>query len=99
MHADGFMRNEDFVRAPQDQLASLCRSLELDFDQGFAERCPDYEHYTGYSYKGGARGSRVREIRPLPQREMESWLLDGFERNSNYGEILGLLGYAPIPRS
>jgi hypothetical protein len=93
----GFMRYEDFVRAPQDQLASLCRSLELDFDPGFAERWLDYEHYTGH--KGGARGSRVREIRPLPSREMELRLLDDFERNSNYGEILGLLGYVPIPRS
>jgi hypothetical protein len=53
----GFMRYENFVRTPQDQLASLCRSLELDFDPGFAVRWPDYEHYTGH--RGGARGNRV----------------------------------------
>jgi hypothetical protein len=87
----GFLRYEDFTCAPQEQLALLCRTLELNYDAGFSHRWPENDRFTGH--RGGARGEQVKEIRQLPRRKMEPGLLEAFEADQNYREILNLLGY------
>lgn len=88
----GFVRYEDFTAAPQEQIASLCKLLELNYDADFIHRWPENDRYTGH--KGGARGERVREIRQLPRRKVELGLFEAFEADRNYREILNLLGYS-----
>lgn len=88
----GFLRYEDFTREPQEQLEVLCRSLELNYDAGFIQRWWKNDKYTGH--RGGARSERVKEIRQLPRRKVEPGLLEAFEVDRNYREILNLLGYS-----
>lgn len=85
----GFLRYEDFTRAPADLLRTLCARLGLPFDPGFADRWADYDRITG-----DVRGSRGgREIRPVARREVPPELLDACAANADYRRALDLLGY------
>jgi len=88
----GFTRYEDFTREPAQEMRRLCTHLQLDFDAGFIDRWPDNRHVTG-DMSGTSRGSRLREIRPLPQRAVEAALLDRFRDNPDYRRAIALLGY------
>lgn len=85
----GFHRYEDFTERPAVVLSDLCRSLEVDFDPGFAERWSRYDKITGDV--NGKRGDQ--EIRPAKDRELAPELLRSFERNADYRRSLELLGY------
>ena len=86
----GFLRYEDFVRAPQDVLRELCRRLQLDYDPEFIGKWPDNNRITG---DRSGRGRDGREIRALPRRAVAPDLLDRFEANDDYRATLALLGY------
>lgn len=88
----GFMRYEDFTRAPVLQMEILCRHLELEFDAGFIERWAEYTHVTGDTSKM-SRGSQSDRIKPLRRRMVEKSLLDRFGKNSDYLRAIALLGY------
>ena len=85
----GFQRYEDFTRDPQAVMKSLCGSLQLKFDRGFAERWRDYTFVTGDV--SGSRGGG--EIRPVPRRPAAPDLLAALAANDDYQASLELLGY------
>ena len=95
----GFMRYEDFTRAPEKEMRKLCIHLKLDFDARFIERWPDNRHVTG-DMSGTSRGSGLRDIRPLPRQPIDPALLGKFRANPDYRQAIALLGYTnPEPES
>ena len=85
----GFHRYEDFTRDPNAVMKSLCGSLQLKFDRGFAERWRDYTFVTGDV--SGSRGGG--EIGPVPRRPVATDLLAALAANDDYQASLKLLGY------
>jgi hypothetical protein len=86
----GFVRYEDFTRAPDEHLRLLCERLEIAFDASYVDRWAGYEHITGDTT--GTRGGR-QEIRPLSRRKADERLVDAFRAHDSYGRIKELLGY------
>ena len=86
----GFMRFEDFVRAPADRMRELCARLSMDYDNLFLERWSDYKLITG------ATGEALHrtEITASPSKQAPPDLLDRLERNPDYRRSLELLGYS-----
>jgi hypothetical protein len=85
----GFERYEDFTLDPCAVLKSLCGSLQLKFDRGFAERWRDYTFVTGDV--AGSRGGG--DIQPVPRRPVAPDLLAALAANHDYRASLELLGY------
>ncbi|MBE9525221.1 MAG: hypothetical protein IMY76_08980 [Chloroflexi bacterium] len=88
----GFIRYEDFTREPETEMRKLCERLALDFDSRFTDRWPNNHHVTG-DMSGTSRGSGLREIRPLPEQQIEQSLLRRFRENRDYQQAIALLGY------
>lgn len=86
----GFVRYEDFTREPDAHLGTICASLDLDFDPGYAERWSSYDKITGD--KGFSRGG-AEAIRALERRPADEGLVDEFRAHEAYAEIKSLLGY------
>lgn len=87
--AIGFIRYEDFTRAPDATLADLCERLDVPFDPGFHDRWRSYDRITGDV--AGTRGGG--EITPVPRRPVSAELLHAFERSPDYHPAIELLGY------
>lgn len=86
----GFVRYEDFVRAPGVVMRTLCEGLDVSFDAGFEGKWFSYATITGDT---GDAGRGEREIEEMPRREVEEGLLERFELNEDFVEAVGLLGY------
>ncbi len=85
----GFIRYEDFVRFPEQQLQILCDRLGVAYDPAFEERWPGYRTITG-EVQSKRAGSTIA---PVPRQQMEAGLLDAFEHNKDYLKTIKLLGY------
>ena len=85
----GFLRYEDFITAPDRELYSLCKRLDLPFDLKYRERWSSYTKITG-EVKSHRAGDRIQSV---PRRSLEPSLQEAFERNSDYQRSLKLLGY------
>lgn len=86
----GFVRYEDFVRAPDRVTHRLCEQLEIEYDKEFVYKWADYDKVTGDRWGYGRGG---KDIKILPRRNVEVDLLEKFERNTDYETTLRLLGY------
>lgn len=85
----GFLKYEDFVQNPDEQLRILCERLDLTFDPTYTERWAQYRNITG-----DVRGARAgTEIKPVPRRSVEPSLLERCRANADYVRTLELLGY------
>lgn len=85
----GFIRYEDFTADPETVLATLCGRLDMPYDCGFADRWSSYTNITGATGKG-----RIGAVIATPPRQsMEAGLLDEFEGNDDYRQVIKLLGY------
>ena len=72
-------------------MRKLCTHLKLDFDARFIERWHSNRHVTG-DMSGSSRGSRLHEIRPLPQLPVDPALLRRCRQNPDYRKAIALLG-------
>ncbi|MGI9265141.1 MAG: sulfotransferase domain-containing protein, partial [Gammaproteobacteria bacterium] len=90
-----FVRYEDFTADPSDTLQRICAMLEISFDQTCLERWHLNDHITGDNKKSsrGTTGEEASTIRPLPRRQVDRELEDAINANSDYRQILELLGY------
>jgi hypothetical protein len=86
----GFMRYEDFIRAPEERMRELCTRLRMDYDPLFLERWSDYKLISGAAGKALHR----TEITSPPKRQVAHDLLEKFESNPEYWQSLELLGYS-----
>ncbi len=86
----GFVRYEDFTRAPDEHLKLLCERLEMEFDPTYVERWSGFEHITGDTT--GTRGGR-QEIRALQRRNNDPGLVAKFRSFESYAKIKEILGY------
>jgi hypothetical protein len=84
----GFVRYEDFLRAPQTIMGEICARLALPFDPGFIDKWPHYSKVTGDT-EGLARTA----ITAPPPRNYPPELLARLTTNADYREILDMLGY------
>ncbi|MCA9312300.1 MAG: hypothetical protein KDA21_13885 [Phycisphaerales bacterium] len=87
--ATGFLRYEDFTRAPDDTLRQLTTRLQVPFDPEWVTKWEAYDRITGAV--SGTRGSGG--IVPLPRQPHEPELLDRCAENADYQRTLQLLGY------
>lgn len=85
----GFVRYEDFARAPDPALETLCERLALPFDPGYRERWFRYDRITG----DPSRGSGEVRIALPPRHPMPESLETQFADNADYRAVLTLLGY------
>ena len=86
----GFIRYEDFISAPEQQIESLCDRLKINYDPQFINRWWKYDTITGETYS--ERGDIVK-MKPVPRKTMEDGLLEQFEENKDYQKIIKILGY------
>jgi FkbM family methyltransferase len=92
----GYIRYEDLTRQPTEQMKILCEKLQLDFDKDFLSKWADYTFISGNIEKGKSRGGELREIVSLPRFPLEPDLLRQFRENTDYWNILELLGYSDV---
>jgi len=85
----GFVRYEDFTRAPEDELITLCERLKINYDKNWRDRWWSYNKITGDSSGKGGK----EEIKQRPYKKIDSALLKVFFRNHDYQRSLDLLGY------
>ncbi|WP_254508125.1 O-linked N-acetylglucosamine transferase, SPINDLY family protein [Anatilimnocola floriformis] len=83
----GFIRYEDFCRQPDQRLNEMCEKLRLNFDVKYQQRWRSYDKITGNM----SFNIQTIEPRPLPQVEQD--MLDRLSKNSDYQDILQILGY------
>lgn len=88
--AGGFMRYEDFLQHPEEEMSRLCRSLDLPCDEDFMDKWGDYRNITG-DYRSIGEAQAV--IRPYRPKEIPPPLLAFFRALPAYDEALRLLGY------
>jgi hypothetical protein len=86
----GFVRYEDFTRSPEESMKTLCESLDVSYDAGFIKKWWRYTNITGDT--NSKRGAK-REIKQTRRQEIETGLLEQFERNPDYIEAIEILGY------
>ncbi len=86
----GFIRYEDFCANPQAVMRQICATLNVAYDDQFINRFANYAYITGEktSSRSGA------EIKLPPPREISRELRMRFEANTDYWQILELLGYS-----
>ncbi|MFQ5509901.1 MAG: hypothetical protein ACE5FN_11290 [Leptospirillia bacterium] len=84
----GFVRYEDFTRAPDRVLKTACEQLNIPFDPGYRERWMHYANITG-----DKTGTHLTEITPQPRRKVEPELEARITACPDYRRILELLGY------
>jgi protein O-GlcNAc transferase len=94
----GFMRYEDFVNNPVNEMRMLCEHLEIDFDDEFMVRWADNTKVTGDVSKT-SRGSKFSSIIPLPRKPIDRSVLERFLNNADYWYGIKLLGYENISES
>ncbi len=84
------IRYEDFTRAPEATMKTMCDHLNLPYDPSFIRRWHQYTTISGdvVSTRGGNR------ITPLARREYPARLMERFNATEAYGQALALLGYA-----
>lgn len=85
----GFIRYEDFVRAPETVMRALCEQLDVPYDAGFLDRWSGYTTISGDQ----GRGERSQTIQPSRRAEVEPELLDRFAASEDYRRTCELLGY------
>ncbi len=88
--AGRFMRYEDFLQRPREELAHCCHHLQLDFDAAFMEKWGGYRNITG-DYRSIGEAQSV--IRPYQPKSVPAQLLERFQAVPAYGQALQLLGY------
>ncbi|ABK44145.1 Tetratricopeptide TPR_2 repeat protein [Magnetococcus marinus MC-1] len=88
----GFVRYEDFTVDPDARLQEMCEKLEIPFDAGYQQRWASYTNITGDTI--GTRGAQ--QIKPLSRRPVEAGLHRQLQENSDYQQILSLLGYQDV---
>lgn len=91
----GFIRYEDFTREPSGQMKAICRNLQIDFDRSFLQKWPDYDRITG-DVDRRSRGSKLRQITPLPRSPVEAGLLQRFRQSDAYWRALEILDYSDV---
>ncbi len=89
----GFLRYEDFCRAPETFMQELCRRLQLPYDPTFLERQADWQNITGD--RRGTVGRDPGRIAVLPRRKVTPEMLAEIESSPDYRATLDLLGYQP----
>ncbi len=89
--ATGFVRYEDFTRAPGDALAEIARALDVAYDPGFIDRWSSYRHMTGDTPALDETAIAPWKPRPLPPG-----LAKRFEANDDYRRTIALLGYEHV---
>lgn len=89
--AIGFVRYEDFTRAPSDALAEIARVLDVPYDPGFIDRWTAYRNMTG-----DMPGMEETAISPWKLRALPPGLAARFAANDDYRRTLALLGYEHV---
>ena len=89
--ATGFVRYEDFTRAPGEALAEISRALDLPYDPGFIDRWSSYRHMTGDTPALDETAIAPWKPRPLPPG-----LAGRFAANDDYRRTIELLGYQHV---
>jgi hypothetical protein len=88
----GFVRYEDLTRDVETQLRNLCKGLKIEFDPDFKDHWAYYTTITGDTNGSVSRGGG-NQVRTLPRREHEPWLIDELEKSADYFEAIRILGY------
>ncbi len=83
---------EDFTHAPEAELRSICRDLDLPFDPSFLERFHDFNAVTGDFARHGDNSISPPQKSDLPQP-----LIAEFHSTKNYWFILEAAGYPDLP--
>jgi hypothetical protein len=91
----GFVRYEDFTAEPVWQMKIICEKLRLEFDENFLQKWYDYNRITGDT-SGISRGSKLRQIQPLPRPPVSPELLQKFRQSDDYWQAMKLLGYSDV---
>lgn len=89
--AVGFVRYEDFTRAPGAVLAEIAQALDLAYDPGFIERWSSYRHMTGDTPALDETAIAPWKPRPLPPG-----LAGRFAASDDYRRTIDLLGYEHV---
>jgi hypothetical protein len=89
--ATGFVRYEDFTRAPGEALAEIARALDLTYDPGFIDRWSSYRQMTGDTPAPDETAIAPWKPRPLPPG-----LAGRFAANDDYQRTIALLGYEHV---
>ncbi len=90
----GFVRFEDFIKYPEDNMRELCSQLRMVYDPMFLEHWREYKAITGAT----GRAMTLREIAPPPEKRVPADLLNRFSGNHEYWQSLELLGYPHLDR-
>lgn len=87
----GFVRYEDFTKAPEKHMERICYQLSVSYDPAFIDKWRKYTTITGDNQS--ERGYK-EIIKPVPRRHMETGLADQFEENPDYRRIIEIFGYS-----
>jgi len=87
----GFIRYEDFTKAPEKQMQILCDNLQVQFDKNFLLQWFAFDKITG-DIESRAKG--LHKIVSLPRRPVDENTLRQFRANKKYWEALELLNYS-----
>lgn len=91
----GFTRYEDFTRDPVKQMQWICEKIMLQFDEKFIDKWYTCKKISG-DYKSPSRGDVLNRITSLPRLPIEANVLQQFQKNKKYWEVLNVLGYADV---
>lgn len=91
----GYVRYEDFTTDPEAALRTICDRLTIEYDPTWRDRWWSYTKVTGDTPDAGSRGSRSREIRPLPRAPVPEGLRERFLAHDDYRAACEPLGYEP----
>ena len=91
----GYIRYEDFTADPHWQMKIVCEKLQLDYDEDFINKWFDYNKITGDTGKQ-SRGSKLRQIKPMPRQPVSPQVLEKFKANENYWQALKILNYQDV---
>jgi len=92
----GFIRYEDFLQNPDQEMNKLCDHLQIKFDPDFINKWPDYKTITGDVPNPKNKIKMPydsNKILPPSNRPVEPGLKKQFLANADYHRTCELLGY------
>jgi hypothetical protein len=92
----GFIRYEDFVEDPEQQMQIICDKLQIQFDKNFLIHWSSYDKITGDLDHARSRTAGITKIISLPRRSVDDNILSQFRANKKYWEALKLLNYNDV---
>jgi len=90
-----FYRYEDFTKEPDSTLQSICKDLDLEYDDSYKQKWSSYSTITGDTQQAIGRGSTKKTIESFERKPIDTVLLSRFQANSEYQQTCELLGYSP----